>query len=456
MSLPHKSVSTIKSPQFINLQPTDINPLISSCDIKVFYLGKNRNGSYITKDVATEMAKTLRGSPIVGYYNENKQDFMDHGEQVVINGEGVSFSCLTFPYGFVSPDADVWFQDFEDTDDFGNIQTRTYLMTKGFLWTGQYPQAQAVIDQGKPQSMELDAKSVQGKWSKDSKENIEYFIISDAVFSKLCILGDDVQPCFEGASITAPNDVSMSYSLDDNFKTTLFSMMKDLEKIVKGGTQKVDEKDKVINPAEANEQVETSFELNQEAPEETVNDSIEDTTFTENAETSPAEPETSFEKKEEEEKKPSEEDPDDENKEEDGEEEKEDDDEDKNKKYSLLESNYNQLKEKYDLLENEVVQLRQFKNQIEETEKDNLIKEFYMLSDEDKKDVIENKSKYSLSEIKAKLAVICFEKKVSFTDTNKEEKSVDNNKETIIFNVQHEDSTPDWVKAVQAVQNNKY
>jgi len=47
-----------------------------------------------------------------------------------------------------------------------------------------------------------------------------------------------------------------------------------------------------------------------------------------------------------------------------------------------------------------------------------LINEFYMLSEEDKKDVIENKAKYSLEEIKAKLAVVCFEKKVNFNSEN--------------------------------------
>jgi len=48
-----------------------------------------------------------------------------------------------------------------------------------------------------------------------------------------------------------------------------------------------------------------------------------------------------------------------------------------------------------------------------------------MLTDEDKKDVVENKSKYTLEEIKAKLAVICFDKKVNFnleeTSENEEE-----------------------------------
>jgi len=72
MALPHKSIATISSPEFINLQPLDINPLMSSCEIKVLYVGENRNRSYISKEVATEMAKTLRGAPIVGYYKDSK------------------------------------------------------------------------------------------------------------------------------------------------------------------------------------------------------------------------------------------------------------------------------------------------------------------------------------------------------------------------------------------------
>ena len=112
MSLAHQSIATINSPEFINLQPLDINPLMSSCEIKVLYLGANRNGSYITKDVAQEMAKSLRGAPIVGYYKKDKQDFADHGQQLILDDQGIHFNVLTKPYGFVSPNAKVWFQDF--------------------------------------------------------------------------------------------------------------------------------------------------------------------------------------------------------------------------------------------------------------------------------------------------------------------------------------------------------
>ena len=48
----HQSVATIDSPEFLNLQPLDINPLMSKCEIKVFYIGANRNQTFITEEVA--------------------------------------------------------------------------------------------------------------------------------------------------------------------------------------------------------------------------------------------------------------------------------------------------------------------------------------------------------------------------------------------------------------------
>ena len=151
------SVATIHGPEFLNIN--SISPLVSKCEVKVLYVGQNRNRSFISKEVATEMAQTLPGCPIVGYYIENKEDFGDHGEQIIIDGEGVKFKKLTKPYGFVAPDSKIWFQEFQDTDEFGNTTIREYLMTEGYLWTGQFEECQRVIDNGNPQSMELDEKT---------------------------------------------------------------------------------------------------------------------------------------------------------------------------------------------------------------------------------------------------------------------------------------------------------
>ena len=106
------SVATIRDPEFINI--TSISPLVSRCEIKVLYVGENRNHSYITKEVATEMAQSLPGTPIVGAWFDSKEDFGDHGEQVIIDSEGIKFINLTKPYGFVAPNAKVWFKEFQD------------------------------------------------------------------------------------------------------------------------------------------------------------------------------------------------------------------------------------------------------------------------------------------------------------------------------------------------------
>jgi len=52
--------------------------------------------------------------------------------------------------------------------------------------------------------MELDTNTLDAYWTKDNNGKPQFFIINEAIMSKLCILGEDCEPCFEGASITAP------------------------------------------------------------------------------------------------------------------------------------------------------------------------------------------------------------------------------------------------------------
>ena len=441
----HQSVATIDSPEFINLQPLDINPLMSKCEIKVLYIGENRNHSFITKDVATEMSKTLRGAPIVGYYKEENQDFRDHGDQIIIDEKGIQFKCLTKPYGFVSPDAEVWFQKFEDTDDFGNKIVREYLMTTGFLWTGQFEEAKLAIEQGRPHSMELDKDTLDGYWSENVNTKMELFIVNDAIFSKLCILGDDVEPCFEGSSVTAPN-VSTNFSkVDDNFKQTLFSMMQDLKFALEGGNMaKVDEekKDKTNETVE-NKTDKTTEEVKDIKTEKDNKDKDKKKNYTK-------------EDKKEEDKKEDNPAPAEDKKEEDkkednpapAEDKKEEDKKDK-KDYALM---YSELETKYNDLSAKYESLVAFKQNVEKQQKEELISGFYMLSDEDKKDVVAHIDEYSLDDIEAKLSVICVRKKVNFDldDTSKNENKTEEENPVTTFNLENAgDSVPAWIKAIQ-------
>lgn len=428
-----QSVRTIDSPEFINLQPLDLNPLMSSCEIKVLYIGQNRNGTFITKEVATEMSKTLRGAPIVGYFRQEKEDFGDHGDKITLDCDGVHFECLTKPYGFVAPDAQVWFQTFDDTDEFGNITKREYLMTNGYLWTGQFEECRIAVEEGRPQSMEIDSDSMKGHWAQDSKTGMDFFIINDATFSKLCILGEDVEPCFEGAAIAAPS----TFSLDKDFKQTLYSMMQDLKKFTLEGGQTAVEIEKQES------EVITSPESEFVKKDEDKKEEVKKTEETPAEEKKDEETEKKADEKEEESKP--------------AEDEKDEEDSDKKKpetKSTLIKENYvekavyDELSAKYESLQKQCNELRAFKNTVENTKKDELIATFTALTNEEKADVVQNKEKYSYSEIEAKLSIL-YTHKVMNTKVEREEKPV-----ISTFTVDNSsDNLPAWLRAVRETEN---
>ena len=406
--LRNRSVATIDSPEFINLAPDAINPGISKCEIKVLYLGKNRNGSFIDKNTAIQMANSLPATPIVAAYNENKEDFGDHGEVLHIEDGEIKFSCKTVPYGFVAPDAEVWFQKFDDTNEFGETTTREYMMTTGYLWTGQYPELDKCINQGQGQSMEID--NVDGHWTKDSND-IEFFIINDAIFTKLCILGDDVEPCFEGASVTSP-EVSEHFSYNKEFSHTLFAMMNELKSaLTKGGSMPKENVESV--------EVEPTATVEEEAP--VVEAFAEDVETNEDVESSEDSAEETFA----EEGKKKEDDSDDSDDESDDSDDSDDDDEYKKKpgkkcelenQVSELSEQLKELTDKFTALEAEAEDLRKFKAERIDADKDAMIAKYHMLSDEDKAEIIANKDKFTLGEIESKLALLYVQKNVNFDE----------------------------------------
>lgn len=468
----HRSVATISNPEFINLTPLDINPLMSSCEIKVFYLGENRNKSYITKEVAADMAKTLRGAPIVGYYNQEVGDFRDHGERIIVDGDGIKFDCLTKPYGFVAPDAKVWFQTFEDEDDFGNKVIREYLMTTGYLWTEQFPECKCAVEgDGRPHSMELDEDTLDGHWSKNVNSGASFFIINDAIISKLCVLGKEVEPCFEGSSVKSP-EVSASFTkVDDTFKHTLFSMMQELKFALEGGKESMPENE---NMTTVDESVTETPVVTETEETSIVEDNVGETISTENqnfteGSSSEENPIESFAKKDEDEeddKKENDsnsEDSDDKDDEDEkkknftaSKDDKEEEDDEKKKNFTALEQELTELKAQFSAMETEYKELLAFKANIENEQKDALIQSFYMLSEEDKQEVIENKAKYSLEDIESKLSVICVRKKVSFDLDNSHENdsNIEETPVTTFSVTESAGAVPAWIKALRNTRDN--
>lgn len=454
------SVATIDKPEFINVQ--SVSRYIAKCQIKVLYIGENRNNSVISKEVATKMAQTLPGCPIVGWYKEDVDDFRDHGNVIKIEENKIKMEKKTRPFGFIPPNAKVWFQFFEDTDEFGNITLREYLVTEGYLWTqfegGDLP----IEDGGRPQSMELDEETLQGRWTIDVKRDKEFFIINDAELKSLCILGKDVEPCYEGSNITP----AVTFS-NENFALELKEMLQQLQftlNKLEGGQKMAVIEEKIADKTDETKTVESQFKLEDEKKKEENTDKKDDSTSKEDSSDKKEDPKNDEDQKKkdvannalkDDEKKdePTKED----KSEKDSKSEKKDDEKDNKKNpkdYSLLEQKYEDLMTEFTALKASYEGLVDFKNQVEDKEKDKMIASFYMLDDEDKKDVIANKSKYTLDEIESKLSVICVRKKVNF-DLDKEVESEKEAPAMYSLDGLKTEATqlPAWLRAVEANKN---
>lgn len=469
----HISIPIEQSCEFLDIVP--INPLISKCNIKVLYVddeNPNRNKSLITKEAATKLAASLPGCPIVGKFNDGIGDFEEHEEILTKKDGRWVLSTNTVPYGFVDLHAKIWFQKFEDDHQV----IREYLCTEGYIWTGQYPESKVIIDEGRGQSMEFDEDFLDFSWAKTDNGKRKFFIVNDGIISKLCVLGEHKEPCFEGASI------QVNFSLEDSFKTTFSAMISEMQELLKGGKEQSMDifkyevaQDSALFTTFSEQIVETAHVLgfftegeqhfaiiedgdshlrvnfsydNEELVCESELVEVEKTFIEENGGVQ------FFAKKED---KTEQDDKDE--KEDKVEEEKEDkpktsysveEYEAVQSELSELQTRFAQLEETNKSLADELAVLSKFKADIELQEKQNMIKTFSMLSDDDKKEVVENIENYSLDEIEAKLSILCVRNKVNFNlaeDKEEQGMSLDINSAPGSF-----DSAPAWVRAAEEVR----
>lgn len=167
---------------------------ISKGRCRIFYKYGNRNGTYITDDFAERLLATIPYAPVKGIYEEEEEDYTDHGKK---RSEGRI-------YGIVPAEPNITWESHMDDDGI----ERTYACVDVLIYTGLYSEAHQIV--GKPQSMELYRPSLKGDWKIINGR--KYYVFTEGQFLGLQVLGDSVEPCFEGAAF--------------------FSLYEDLKKIV--------------------------------------------------------------------------------------------------------------------------------------------------------------------------------------------------------------------------------
>lgn len=156
------------------------NDVLSKARCRIFYKYGNRNGTYITDEFAEKLLQTLPYAPVKGIYEYD--DYTDHGSR---RSEGRI-------YGIVPENPNVSWEPHLDEDGV----ERTYACADVLIFTALYAEAGDIV--GKSQSMELYEPSL--KYHQAIHDGQKFIVFDEGCFLGLQVLGDDVEPCFEGAS----------------------------------------------------------------------------------------------------------------------------------------------------------------------------------------------------------------------------------------------------------------
>lgn len=190
----------------------ELNSSFDTGKLKIAYTGVNRNRSCIEKPVFESAIPSLHGVPLVCNYNVHTDTIGGHDMGVVANEDGeLRLINLTEPVGYVPESAECWFENVTEED--GSV--REYLCTDVLLWKRQAAYKHIKENGITAHSMEIAVKAG------ELKDGI--YNISDFEFQALCLLGEDVEPCFESSALE-------TYSAQ-NFSAEIAEMMKEAKKV---------------------------------------------------------------------------------------------------------------------------------------------------------------------------------------------------------------------------------
>ena len=189
-----------------------LSPVLSKARCRIFYKYENRNGTYITDEFAEKLINSLPYTPVKGIYDEFNEDYTDHGEK----------RNLGRIYGIVPENPNFSWENHLDEDGV----ERQYACTDVYIFSALYEEAGQIV--GKSQSMELYQPSIKGDWTIINGKKL--FKFEDGCFLGLQVLGDEVEPCFEGASF---------FSLYNELKNMVQQLKKYSLNFDKGGMSEV-------------------------------------------------------------------------------------------------------------------------------------------------------------------------------------------------------------------------
>lgn len=164
-----------------NFNLTYKNDLVTHVKLRVFYQGLTKDRRLFTEEFSNKLLTSLPQTPVVGYWDNETEDFVGHNH-------------TQFIYGYVPENAKFGFE----TDPDGS----KWAVTEVVLFTGRGDNigkvAQKII--GKKHSLELDSGSMKYSVKRNPDGQMQHIELQEAKFVGLSVLGDNQTPAFEGSA----------------------------------------------------------------------------------------------------------------------------------------------------------------------------------------------------------------------------------------------------------------
>ena len=224
-------------------QPIKVNSMFSFGRARIFYMGSNPNRSIIEGEAAYKLAASIPGTPIIGLYNYDTEDFEGHGE-----GQSA--------FGFVPLEPNPTWVKIDE-----NGKEREYLEVDVVVWDGRFEEAKNILSENKSLSMELNPATLKGTMVRRGEHM--YYNITNAEFAGITVLGEDVEPCFKDAGfLNAYSHMVSEYA----------KYMSNMQENEEGGIdhmENIDEVkvDEVVEPEVNTEETETEVVVDEVMPE---------------------------------------------------------------------------------------------------------------------------------------------------------------------------------------------
>lgn len=218
---------------------TECNSSFDKGVLKVCYVGRNRNNSFISKETFERCIESIYNCPIVCRYDREADEIGSHDMELVSDDEGrMKLVNITTPVGVIPESAKYWWAEYEEDD--GSIHE--YLCVDALLWKRQEAYQKIKEDGITDESMEITIK--------EGGMQDGVYVIDRFEFTAFCLLGT-AEPCYESASLMMFSQNEFKAQLDEmmrEFKES-FSLVQSSQEVVipqqnysEGGKETLDEK----------------------------------------------------------------------------------------------------------------------------------------------------------------------------------------------------------------------